>query len=166
MKKIFTLIFAAMTCILFSSCVTTMAAEPAVATTVEYEYYDYETGRIIVYIDGIASYRFWDNVLLRYYYRPVPHDRFGYIHRRPIPHHHHHPGPVHRPHHPGPVQHHPNVHHPSTRPQNPHSDMRGGRPTTPPSSTRHTVGGRSMNNSHSSSRGSFGGSSHRGSGRR
>ena len=63
------------------------------AVAVETEYYDYMNNVVVIYIDGIANYRYWDNVYRRYYYRPVPRSHFGYIRQRPIHHHHHHVDP-------------------------------------------------------------------------
>lgn len=110
MKKIFALVFSALfTMTMLTSCVTAEAATVAV----EAEYYDYGYNYVVVYIDGIANYRFWDDLYRRYYYYPVPHDRFGYI--RVVPHGHR---PMMRP-----LHRHHNVMRPSQRPHRPGSDM-------------------------------------------
>lgn len=83
MKKIFTLaIVALFTITALTSCVTAEAATVAVET----EYYDSDYNYVVVYIDGIANYRFWNDTYRRYYYYPVSRERFGYI--RVIPHGH------------------------------------------------------------------------------
>lgn len=97
MKKIFAFLLSAMFAMTMTSCVTSEAA----TVTVETEYYDYMNNVVVIYIDGIANYRFWDSVYSRYYYRPVPRERYGYIRLRPY-NHHHNARPVppsHRPHH-------------------------------------------------------------------
>ena len=81
---------------MLTSCVTAEAAGVAV----EAEYYDYGWNYVVVYIDGIANYRFWDDLHQRYWYRVVPHERYNYIRMRP---HNHHIGHRHmRPRHPRP----------------------------------------------------------------
>lgn len=118
MKKIsFYIISAIISMMCLTSCVTAGAMTETSAQVivdsngtiaVETEYYDYMNNVVVIYIDGIANYRYWDNVYRRYYYRPVPRSHFGYIRQRPIHHHHHHVGPVARPrveprhHHPSP----------------------------------------------------------------
>ena len=120
MKKIsFYIIISAIISMMFlTSCVTAGAmtetntqviVDSNGTIAVETEYYDYMNNVVIIYIDGIANYRYWNNVYRRYYYRPVPRSHFGYIRQRPIHHHYHHIGdPVvrhrveHRHHHPGP----------------------------------------------------------------
>ena len=85
MKKFIVLVFSSLFAMsILTSCVTAEAATATVA--VESEYYDYGWNYVVVYIDGIANYRFWDDMYHRYYYRPVPRGRFGYI--RAIPHGH------------------------------------------------------------------------------
>ena len=71
-----------------TSCVTAGAMTETIA--VETEYYDYMNNVVVIYIDGIANYRYFDNVYRRYCYRPVPHSHFRYIRQRPVHHHHHH----------------------------------------------------------------------------
>ena len=126
MKKFVSMIIVALSCLMLTSCATSMAAETSVAATIEY--YDYLNGYIVVYFDGIPSYRFWDATYGRYYYRPVPRERFSYIRNRPAPHHHH-PGA-----HPG---HRPDVHHGGHhgRPVNHRPDVR---PNQPPRSFSHS----------------------------
>ena len=53
---------------------------------------------VVVYINGIANYRYWDYRFNRYYYRPVPYRHYNhYYHHKPI----HRPMPGHpAPHHP------------------------------------------------------------------
>ena len=75
-----------------TSCVTAGAMTETIA--VETEYYDYMNNVVVIYIDGIANYRYFDNVYRRYYYRPVPRSHFGYIRQRPVHYHHHHVGPI------------------------------------------------------------------------
>ena len=75
-----------------TSCVTAGAMTETI--TVETEYYDYMNNVVVIYIDGIANYRYFDNVYRRYYYRPVPRSHFGYIRQRPVHHHHPHVGPI------------------------------------------------------------------------
>ena len=129
MKKIFAMIIVALSCLMLTSCVTSMAAETSVAATIEY--YDYLNGYIVVYIDGIPSYRFWDATYSRYYYRPVPRERFSYIRNRPLP------PPPHRHHHDAHPSHRPDVHHGGHhgRPVNHRPDVR---PNQPPRSFGHS----------------------------
>lgn len=83
MKKIFTLaIVALFTITALTSCVTAEAATVAVET----EYYDSDYNYVVVYIDGIANYRFWNDTYRRYYYYPVPRERFEYIRAIPYGH--------------------------------------------------------------------------------
>ena len=117
MKKIsFYIISAIISMMCLTSCVTAGAmtetsaqviVDSNSAVAVETEYYDYMNNVVVIYIDGIANYRYWDNVYRRYYYRPVPRSHFGYIRQRPIHHHHHHVDPF--------VRHrvYPRHHHPS-----------------------------------------------------
>ena len=148
MKKFVSMIIVALSCLMMTSCATSMAAETSVASTIEY--YDYLNGYVVVYIDGIPSYRFWDATYSRYYYRPVPRERFSYIRNRPLPppHHRHHPGthPRHRPdvhhgdHHGRPVNHRPDI-----MPRQPRPDRSFGqsstRITVPRGNTGHHPGG-------------------------
>jgi len=113
MKKFFCLLVSAVfAMMLLSSCVTAAAATDGVvvATNGEELYMDIEWDYVIVYIDNIPNYRFWDYRMSRYWYRPVPYDRFRYIHRAPashrfhnVPMHQHrdwgHQRPGYRPHH-------------------------------------------------------------------
>ena len=89
MRKFYILLIAAVCMTTLSSCMTSEAATIGVA--VETEYYDYMNNVVVIYIDGIANYRYWDPFYSRYYYRPVPRERFGYIRPR---HHHVAPRPV------------------------------------------------------------------------
>lgn len=128
MKKIVLMIIVALSCLMLTSCATTVAAETSVASTIEY--YDYLNGYIVVYIDGIPSYRFWDAALSRYYYRPVPRERFSYIRNRPVPTHRHHPDVHHgrRPdahHHHGNHYRRPTNHRPDVMPNQPRHDTNG-----------------------------------------
>ena len=91
MKKIsFYIISAIISMMCLTSCVTAGAMTETIA--VETEYYDCMNNIVVIYIDGIANYRYFDNVYRRYYYRPVPRSHFGYIRQRPVRHHHHHIG--------------------------------------------------------------------------
>ena len=88
MKKIsFYIISAIISMMCLTSCVTAGAMTETIA--VETEYYDYMNNVVVIYIDGIANYRYFDNVYRRYYYRPVPRSHFRYIRQRSI--HHHYP---------------------------------------------------------------------------
>lgn len=92
MKKIpFYIISAIISMMCLTSCVTAGAMTETI--TVETEYYDYMNNVVVIYIDGIANYRYFDNVYRRYYYRPVPRSHFRYIRQRPVHHHHPHVGP-------------------------------------------------------------------------
>lgn len=152
MKKLF---FSSLILIVSLVCLTsceTVAVAAEVPVSTEVVWYDTNNNLTIVYINGIANYRYWDAVYCRYYYRPVPHYRYRYISRRP-PMHHHHARPVTPPH-----RFHPNMNHrpnPNVRPNRSHMH----RPTVN-SSTRHMggnthrpSGGRNGHNSH----GHFGG---------
>ena len=89
MKKIsFYIISAIISMMCLTSCVTASAMTEIIA--VETEYYDYMNKVVVIYIDGIANYRYWNDVYRRYYYRPVPRSHFGYIRQRPVHHHYHH----------------------------------------------------------------------------
>lgn len=91
MKKIsFYIISAIISMMCLTSCVTAGAMTETIA--VETEYYDYMNNVVVIYIDGIANYRYFDNVYRRYYYRPVPRSHFGYIRQRPVHHQHPHIG--------------------------------------------------------------------------
>ena len=97
MKRITILFISALFAMtMLTSCVTAGAA----TADVEIEYYDTGWNYVVVYIDGIANYRFWDDLHRRYWYRPVPHDRYSYIRVRPYNHHHVAPPRHTRPHHP------------------------------------------------------------------
>lgn len=142
MKKILTSIIILVSALfMLTSCGTVaVAAETGVVTDTGYiEYYDYGTGYIVVYIDGIANYRFWDDLHHRYWYRVVPHDRFSYIRYRDVRHHHK-IRPHHDAHHRHPAPH----RHPDARPSHPHRNPSGShmqhqrRPSNHPSSTRMT----------------------------
>lgn len=142
MKKILTSIIILVSALfMLTSCGTVaVASETGVITDTGYiEYYDYGTGYVVVYIDGIANYRFWDDLHHRYWYRVVPHDRFSYIRYRDTryhPHMRHHHDAYHR--HPAPHR------HPDARPSHPHRNPGGShmqhqrRPSNHPSSTRMT----------------------------
>ena len=162
MKKILTSIIILVSALfMMTSCGTVaVAAETGVVTDTSYiEYYDYGTGYVVVYIDGIANYRFWDDLHHRYWYRVVPHDRFSYIRYRDMRHHHmrHHHDVLHR--HPAPQR------RPDARPSQPYRNpgsrshiQHQRRPSNHPSSTRMTPsrsGGEHM--------GGSGGSHHSGS---
>ena len=91
MKKIsFYIISAIISMMCLTSCVTAGAMTETIA--VETEYYDYMNNVVVIYINGVANYRYFDNVYRRYYYRPLPRSHFGYIRQRPVHHHHHHIG--------------------------------------------------------------------------
>ena len=143
MKKILSLIIVAATLFLLTSCGTIVAAETT-SVAAEIEYYDYGMGYVVVYLDGIPNYRFWNDDYSRYYYRPVPHARYSYIRTRPM--HHHHYGPAHRPHHRPDVRHRPHHSHPSHHSVQPRRPG-GNHHTRPninlqnPSSTRHSGSG-------------------------
>lgn len=85
-KKIFVYLAVFVSCLIMTSCVTAGGAEPSgsivVRSSTSVEYYDYDNNYVVVYIDGIPSYRLWDTRFSRYYYRPVPRHRFGYIRHR------------------------------------------------------------------------------------
>lgn len=91
MKKIsFYIISAIISMMCLTSCVTAGAMTETIA--VETEYYDCMNNVVVIYIDGIANYRYWNDVYRRYYYRPVPRSHFGYIRQRAVHHHHPHVG--------------------------------------------------------------------------
>ena len=93
MKKIsFYIISAIISMMCLTSCVT--AGAMTETSAVETEYYDCMNNVVVIYIDGIANYRYFYNVYRRYYYRPVPRSHFRYIRQRPIHHHHPHVGPI------------------------------------------------------------------------
>lgn len=125
MKKILYLLLSAMFMMTtLTSCVTATAAtdDVVVATNGEELYVDVEWDYVIVYIDNIPNYRFWDYRLSRYWYRPVPYDRFRYIHRAPASHRFHNV-PMHRHrswshHNSGPM----NRHHYDARPHRPNNN--------------------------------------------
>ena len=144
MKKLF---FSSLILIVSLVCLTsceTIAVAAEVPVSTEAVWYDSNNNLTVVYINGIANYRYWDAVYSRYYYRPVPHHCYRYICRRP-PMHHHHARPV-------PPRHHGSWHH-----------IQGNHHRYSPrinSSTRHMSGnmhhpsgGRNRHNSH----GHFGG---------
>lgn len=124
MKKLLSSLLVIISAFCMTSCVSTYAAEidsaPIYGPSVYGElYYNSLNNYIIVYIDGIPNYRFYDYSLRSYYYRPVPRAHFSHIrhyshHNRPRPvvHHngHHNNQPNHhmnnRPH----SQHHHNMH--------------------------------------------------------
>ena len=154
MKKLF---FSSLILIVSLVCLTscdTVAVAAEVPVSTEVIWYDTNNNLTVVYINGIANYRYWDAVYSRYYYRPVPHHRYRYISRRPPM---HHARPV-----PPPHRHHPTINHrpnPNVRPHGFH-----GHGPTVNSSTRHMggnstghitrpSGGRNEHNNH----GHFGG---------
>lgn len=93
MKRIsFYIIASIISMMCLTSCVTAGAMTETIA--VETEYYDCMNNVVVIYIDGIANYRYFDNAYLRYYYRPVPRSHFRYIRQRPVHHRHHHVGPI------------------------------------------------------------------------
>ena len=93
MKKIsFYIISAIISMMCLTSCVTAGAMTETIA--VETEYYDCMNNVVVIYIDGIANYRYWNDVYRRYYYRPVPRSHFGYIRQRLVHHRHPHVGPI------------------------------------------------------------------------
>ena len=103
MKKLF---FSSLILIVSLVCLTsceTIAVAAEVPVSTEAVWYDSNNNLTVVYINGIANYRYWDAVYSRYYYRPVPHHCYRYIYRRP-PMHHHHARPV-------PPRHHGSWHH-------------------------------------------------------
>ena len=103
MKKLF---FSSLILIVSLVCLTsceTIAVAAEVPVSTEAVWYDSNNNLTVVYINGIANYRYWDAVYSRYYYRPVPHHHYRYICRRP-PMHHHHARPV-------PPRHHGSWHH-------------------------------------------------------
>ena len=77
MKKIFCFILVVMMALMVSSCVATDVM--VVSDTPDVIYMDSGNRYVVVYINGIANYRFWDPVYSRYYYRPVPRNRYHYI---------------------------------------------------------------------------------------
>ena len=117
MKKFLILTSLFVMTLLFTSCSTMTAATQFAPGTVvvEYTFYDSSNNFTIVYLEGIPYYYLWDNIHSRYYYKPVPRDRWRFIHRR---------------HHPAPQRHHGHVGHP-TPPRKPM--------VTPRSSTRTTA---------------------------
>jgi hypothetical protein len=87
MKKLF---FSSLILIVSLVCLTsceTVAVAAEVPVSTEVIWYDTNNNLTVVYINGIANYRYWDAVYSRYYYRPVPHYRYRYISRRPPMHH-------------------------------------------------------------------------------
>lgn len=84
MKKYLFFFIAVLTCCMtLQSCIVSEAATiPEVS--VEYQYYDYMTNTVVVYVSGVAHYRYWDPLRSTYYYRVVPRERFGYIRRVPV----------------------------------------------------------------------------------
>ena len=129
MKKILNLIVvSAIALLMLTSCGTTVVAAETSSVAAEIEYYDYDMGYVVVYIDGIPNYRFWDDMYRRYYFRPVPNYRYSYIRTRPVPHHRHgpahRPAPGHRPHHQGTIHHQPRGHRPAQHAQPNHNNRR------------------------------------------
>jgi hypothetical protein len=144
MKKLF---FSSLILIVSLVCLTsceTVAVAAEVPVSTEVVWYDTDNNLTVVYINGIANYRYWDAVYSRYYYRPVPHHRYHYISRRP-PMHHHHARPV-------PPRHHGSWHH---TPGNPHrySPRINSSTRHMGGNIHHPSGGRNGHNSH----GHFGG---------
>lgn len=94
MKKFLILTSLFVMTLLFTSCSTMTAATQFAPGTVvvEYTFYDSSNNFRIVYLEGIPYYYLWDNIHSRYYYKPVPRNRWKYIHR------HSHPTPPHRGH--------------------------------------------------------------------
>ena len=165
MKKIsFYIISAIISMMCMTSCVTAGAMTETIA--VETEYYDCMNNVVVIYIDGIANYRYWNDAYRRYYYRPVPRSYFRYIRQRPVHHHHHHVGPIvrhrveSRPHHTNP-----DVSPRDRRITSSHPSRDFGRR---PSSTRviRTTPSRPTNQPNHSGNARPGGSSHHFSGRR
>ena len=156
MKKLF---FSSLILIVSLVCLTsceTVAVAAEVPVSTEVIWYDTNNNLTVVYINGIANYRYWDAVYSRYYYRPVPHYRYRYISRRPPM---HHARPI-----PPPHRHHPTINH---RP-NPNVRSHGthGRGPSINSSTRHIGGNHNSSifrpsggnrNGHSSGNHHFGG---------
>ena len=101
MKKLFFYCFILIVSLVCLTSCETVAVAAEVPVDTEVIYYDSGNNLVVVYIDGIANYRYWDDVYYRYYYRPVPHSRYHYIHRYSGPHHrhHHHATPGHHSHH-------------------------------------------------------------------
>jgi len=95
MKKLLSSLLVIISAFCMTSCVSTYAAEidsaPIYGPSVYGElYYNSLNNYIIVYIDGIPNYRFYDYSLRSYYYRPVPRAHFSHIrhyshHNRPRP---------------------------------------------------------------------------------
>lgn len=88
-------------------------------------FYDNGYNYLVIYIDGVPNYQFWDYNLHRYYFRPVPRERWVYIKPRPhnhrtvmVPHNHYRDAHHYRP----------NVVVPDRRPYQPRPNTR---PTTP-----------------------------------
>ena len=155
MKKIFAYLVALSSCLLMTSCVTAVGAETidgavVVRSSTAVEYYDYDNNYVVIYIDGIPTYRLWDSRYSRYYYRPVPRERFGFIRHRhlpPAPRHHYIPRLNPRPGHHGLTP------HVGRTPQiNHHSNGHIG--------GSHRPGGHSMNNRSGGSSHHSGGGSH------
>lgn len=101
MKKLFLYSFVFIVNLMSLTSCDTASVAVAADIPAEVVYYDTNNNLTVVYINGIANYRYWDDMYCRYYYRPVPHHRYRYIHRYYGPHHrpHHHATPGHRPHH-------------------------------------------------------------------
>ena len=139
MKKLF---FSSLILIVSLVCLTsceTIAVAAEVPVSTEAVWYDFNNNLTVVYINGIANYRYWDAVYSRYYYRPVPHHCYRYICRRP-PMHHHHTRPV-PPRHHGSWHHTPGNHHRySPRINSSTRHMSG--------NMHHPSGGRNGHNSH------------------
>jgi hypothetical protein len=161
MKKLFfssLILIVSLVCL--TSCETTAAVTAETPISTEVIWYDTDNNLTVVYIDGIANYRYWDAVYSRYYYRPVPHHRYHYISRRP-PMHHHHARPV-----PPPHRHHPTINH---RP-NPNVRSHGtyGHGPNVNSSTRHIGGNHngSISRPSGGNRNGHGGGTHHFGGRR
>lgn len=96
MKKFLILTSLFVMTLLFTSCSTMVAATQFTPGTVvvEYTFYDSSNNFTIVYLEGIPYYYLWDNIHSRYYYKPVPRNRWKYIHRHshPVPPPHRHVG--------------------------------------------------------------------------
>lgn len=79
LKKLFGIVLIAIMSVLMSGCIATDAV---VATeTTDVVYMDTGNRYVVVYINGIPNYRFYDPHYSRYYYRPVPRHRYHYIGR-------------------------------------------------------------------------------------
>ena len=78
LKKLFCCVLIMMS-LMMTGCVATDAV--VVSETRDVVYMDSGNQYVVVYINGVPNYRFWDAAYSRYYYRPVPRHRYHYIGR-------------------------------------------------------------------------------------